>query len=99
MVNSCLRIELRLLPRLCQQRLGRVVQRLGALPGQILDLEFEAAGGRDAGDRRRIEAERDRVRDRQQLGTDRGDDTAMRVSFAPRSAHGFSIANSTAEFD
>ena len=61
--EQLLRVELRLLARLGDQRLRRLVERCAAAAGQILDLEFEAAGGAEAGDRRRIEAEREGVRD------------------------------------
>ena len=97
-VNSCCAIELRLLARLGDQRLRRVVERDAAAPGQILDLELEAAGRAEAGDRGRIEAQREGVGDLQQLRAHGGDD-ARGVLLGPRSSHGFRIANSTAAFD
>ncbi|MCY1247405.1 hypothetical protein D9M72_607320 [compost metagenome] len=60
-------IDLRLLARFSDQRLGSVVQCLGAAPAEILDLEFEAAGRAEPLDRRRIEGKHQRIRDLQQL--------------------------------
>ena len=61
--EQLLRVELRLLARLGDQRLSRVVELRAAAARQILDLEFEAAGRAEAGDRRRIEAQRKGFRD------------------------------------
>ena len=53
-----LRIELRLLPSLRDQRSDRVVQRDRTQARQIFDLKFEPARRTDAANGRRIEAER-----------------------------------------
>ena len=80
-------IEFRLLPRLGEQCLGRIIQRLGALSGEILDLELEPAGGGNARDRGRVEAERDRVRYGQKLRAHRVEDMRggeRRTALVPR---------------
>ena len=83
-------IELGLLARLGQERLSGVIERLRAAAIEIFDLELEASGGGDARDRRRIEAECDRLGYRQQLGPDLGDDLRGReaAAFAPGLEHG-----------
>ena len=68
-------------------------------PVEILDLKFEAAGGAEARDRRRIEAQREGVRNAEQLRPHRRRRASRRSARAARSSHGFRIANSTAEFD
>ena len=47
--EQLLRVELRLLARFGDQRLGGIVERDAAASGQVLDLELEAAGGAEAG--------------------------------------------------
>ena len=53
------RIDLRLLFRLRDQRLRRLLERESAVVGQILELELETTGLTDAGDRRRVERDDD----------------------------------------
>ncbi len=57
-----MRVQLRLPPRLSNQPLHRIVQREASAPGQVLDLELEAAGRRDSWDGGRVKAKRDRLR-------------------------------------
>ena len=98
-VNDCCGVDLRLLARLGDQQPASASLR-AALPRPVRSshLEFEAAGGAKARDRRRIEAQRESFRDGQELGR-----TAATMAEAfcsgPRSSHGFRMANSTAELD
>jgi hypothetical protein len=69
-----LRIELRLLARFGDHALRRLIERRTASAGEVLDLELKAAGRAEAGDRWRIEAQRDGARDLEQLRVHRGHD-------------------------
>ena len=93
-----LRIELRLLRSLRDQRSDRVVQRDRTQARQIFDLKFEPARRADAAYGRRIEAERYGLgiwRSRARTSATILDPTGR----APRSSQGFKFANSTAVFD
>ena len=76
-VEGCeklVRIEFGLFAGCGQQRLGCLMQRLRAASRQVFDLELETAGGANARDRGRVEAQADRLGDRQQLRAHGGDD-------------------------
>ena len=99
-VKSCCGVDLGLLAGLGDQRLRRVVEGGAAAAREILDLEFEAAGGAEPGDRGRIEAQRERLGNAEQLRPR----TCATMAEAllrrrPRSSHGLRMANSTAELD
>src|SRR6202040_707190 len=72
--EQLLRIELRLLAGFSDQRLRRLIERRAAAAGEVLDLELEAASRAEAGDRWGIEAQRDGVRDMEQLRAHRRHD-------------------------
>ena len=59
--EELLRADLRLLARFRDNGLRRLVERYAAAAGQILDLEFKAAGRAQARDRGRIEAQHERA--------------------------------------
>ena len=72
--EQLLRVELGLLAGFGEQRLRRIVERGAAAPGEILELELEAARRAKARDRGRIEAECEGVGDLHQRRAHGGDD-------------------------
>src|ERR1700742_4364317 len=72
--EELLRTQLRLLARFRDERLRDIVERDAAASAQVLELKLEAAGGAEAGNRRRVETQDDGFRQAKKLRPQLGDE-------------------------